>query len=185
MDIDTVPSNDILYILLTEEQIKERVRAIGEQITGDYRDGELLVVGLLKGSVVFIADLIRSINLKMKMDFMSVSSYGEKTVSSGEVRIVKDLDMDVIGQDILVVEDILDSGLTLEYILDILKSRHPRSVRICALLTKPDRHRVNVRADYTGFVIPDEFVVGYGLDYRERYRNLPYIGVLKTKVYGK
>ena len=176
---------DVERILLSEEQIKARVAEIGRQITMDYEGKKPLLVSVLKGSVIFMADLMRAIDVDCEIDFMSVSSYGRSKSSSGVVRILKDLDHDITGKHIIVVEDILDSGLTLSYILDMLKSRGAASLRLCTLLDKPERRRVSVAVDYSGFTVPDDFVVGYGLDYGETYRNLPYIGILKPEVYTK
>ncbi len=175
--------NDIKEILISEEEIKQKIRELGKQIEKDYKDKDLLVVCVLKGAVLFLSDLIREINLPLSIDFMAVSSYGNSTKSSGVVRIIKDLEKDIQGKDLLIVEDIVDSGLTLSYLIENLKSREPRSVRLCTLLDKPEKRKVKVSIDYTGFVIPDEFVVGYGLDYAEVYRNLPYVCVLKPEVY--
>jgi hypoxanthine phosphoribosyltransferase len=150
----------------------------------DYGGKNLLMVSILKGSVVFMADLMRAISIPVRIDFMSVSSYGTGVKTSGVVKIIKDLDINLAGYDVLIVEDILDSGLTLKYIADLLKSRNPRSVAICTLLDKPERRKADISADYLGFEIPDKFVVGYGLDYAEKYRNLPFIGVLKPEVYS-
>lgn len=176
---------DVERILLSEEQIKKRVAEIGREITLDYQGRKPLLVSVLKGSVVFMADLMREIKVDCDIDFMSVSSYGRGVKSSGVVRILKDLDHDISGRHLIVVEDILDSGLTLSYILDMLKSRGAASIRLCTLLDKPDRRKVSVAVDYSGFTVPDDFVVGYGLDYDEFYRNLPYIGVLKPEIYTK
>lgn len=176
---------DIKEILLSEEQLHAKVKEMGAQISEDYRDKNLLMVSILKGSVIFMADLMREVTVPARIDFMSVSSYGSGVKSSGVVKIVKDLDIPLAGYDLLIVEDILDSGLTLHYIIDILRARKPRSVKICTLLDKPERRQVDVKTDYYGFHIPDEFVVGYGLDYDEKYRNLPFIGVLKPEVYAK
>lgn len=165
-------------ILIDEENIKQRVAELGAQITEDYRDKDLLVICILRGGVAFMADLVKEIKLPLTMDFMAVSSYGMSTKSSGVVRIMKDLDEDIEGKDVLVVEDIVDTGLTLHYLTDYLKSRGPRSVKICSFLDKPARRKVDVTVDYIGFEIPDEFVVGYGLDYAQKYRNLPYVSVL-------
>ncbi|MFO7152717.1 MAG: hypoxanthine phosphoribosyltransferase [Bacillota bacterium] len=173
---------DIKEILITEEEIKKKLKELGEKITQDYRDkDDVLIVGVLKGAVLFIADLIRHIDLPVKLDFMAVSSYGASTESSGIVRILKDLDQDVEGKNILIVEDIIDSGLTLSYLYNMLKSRKPASIKICTLLDKPSRRKVRIPVDYLGFEIPDYFVVGYGLDYDEKYRNLPFIGILKEE----
>lgn len=176
---------DVKDILLSEEQIKEIIKNLGKKITDDYKDKNLLLVSVLKGSVVFMADLMRAIDLPCRIDFMSVSSYGSGTKTSGVVKIEKDLDIDLEGYDLLIVEDILDSGVTLSYILELLSARNPKSIRICTFLDKPERRIAkNLAADYVGAVVPDEFVVGYGLDYDEKYRNLPYLGVLKSEVYG-
>lgn len=174
-------------MLLTKEQIAARVRELGAQITNDYEDadGDLVLVGILKGAVVFFADLIREIDLPLSMDFMAISSYGSATKSSGVVRIMKDLDKDIVGKHVLVVEDIIDSGLTLSFLKENLLSRGAASLRICTLLDKPERRKVDLHVDYAGFQIPDEFVVGYGLDYAEVYRNLPDIGVLRPEAYTK
>ena len=174
-------------LLLTKEQIAARVREMGEEITRDYdgMEGELVLVGILKGAIVFFSDLIREIDLPLSMDFMAISSYGSATKSSGVVRILKDLDKDIVGKHVLVVEDIIDSGLTLSFLKDNLLSRGAASLKICTLLDKPERRRVDLHVDYAGFQIPDEFVVGYGLDYAETYRNLPDIGVLRPEVYSK
>lgn len=175
--------DDIQKILLTEQEIEQRVKEIGAQISRDYAGKNLLMVSVLKGSLVFMADLMRAIDIKLAIDFMSVSSYGSGTKTSGVVKIIKDLDIDLRQHDVLIVEDILDSGMTLAYLKEILESRNPASIRLCTLLDKPERRKAPVAADYVGFVVPDEFVVGYGLDYDEKYRNLPYIGVLKPEVY--
>jgi hypoxanthine phosphoribosyltransferase len=174
---------DIQEILLTCEVIQAKIAELGEQITADYRDKTLLLLGTLKGAVPFIADLARAINLPLEIDYMAISSYGNSTESSGVVRILKDLEGPVQNKHVLIVEDIVDSGLTLHYLMDVLRQRKPLTLRVCALLDK-DRERVKpVELDYTGFRIPNKFVVGYGLDYAQRYRNLPYIGILKPSVY--
>ncbi|HHW03597.1 MAG TPA: hypoxanthine phosphoribosyltransferase [Thermoanaerobacterales bacterium] len=176
--------NDIEKILISEEQIKNRLKELGKQITEDYRDKEnFLLVGVLKGAIIFMSDLIRHIDLPLQVDFMAVSSYGASTESSGVVRILKDLEENVEGKNLLIVEDIIDSGLTLSYMHSILKSRKPASIKICSLLDKPSRRKIDIKVDYLGFEIPDYFVVGYGLDYDEKYRNLPYICVLKPEIY--
>ena len=176
-------SDDIAKVLLTEEDIQKKVKEIGAQITQDYEGKNLMLVSILKGSVAFMADLMRAIDLPLKIDFMSVSSYGSGTTSSGVVKIIKDLDIDLHGVDLLIVEDILDSGKTLHYITKMLSDRGTASIRIACLLDKPERRVVPLSSDYTCFDIPYEFVVGYGLDYDQQYRNLPYIGVLKPEVY--
>lgn len=172
-------NNDIKSVLFSEEMIKEMVSGLGKQISEDYKDKNLLLVSVLKGSVIFMSDLMRSITIPCEIDFMSVSSYGNKTKSSGTVRILKDLDRDIAGYDVLLVEDILDSGKTLNYLIDMLYARNPASIRICTLFDKPERREVDIYADYKGDSVPDEFIVGYGLDFAEKYRNLPYVGVLK------
>ena len=176
---------DVERILITSEEIGARVRELGQQITNDYAGQEILMIGVLRGAVIFMADLARSIKRPMDIDFMAISSYGLSTNSSGVVRVIKDLDEVVEGRHVLIIEDIIDSGLTLNYLVDNIKSRKPASVRICTLLSKPDRRKVNVTVDYNGFIIPDHFVVGYGLDYAGKYRNLPFIGVLKPEIYQK
>ena len=176
--------HDIDHVLFSEEQLAQRVAEIAAQIDKDYAGKEPLLVSVLRGSFVFMADLVRQITVPCTVDFMAVSSYGSGTTSSGQVKIVKDLSEPIEGKDIIVVEDILDSGNTLSYLLKLLEARRPASIRLCTLLDKPERRTKPVEVQYSGFTIPDEFVVGYGLDYDERYRNLPYIGVLKPKVYG-
>ena len=177
--------NDVEKVLLSEEEIAAKINELGKQISEDYKDKNLLLISVLKGSVVFMADLMRAITIDCKIDFMAVSSYGSGTQSSGSVKIIKDLDINLEGYDLLVVEDILDSGNTLSQLKKILLDRHPKSFKICTFLDKPDRRVVDLYADYKGFTIPDEFVVGYGLDYDEKYRNLPCLGVLKRSVYEK
>ena len=178
-------SSDIKEVVLSEEEIKEIVKRLGEQITKDYEGKNLLVVSILKGSIMIMADLLREIKLDCKIDFMAVSSYGSGTRTSGSVKIIKDLSIDLSGYDILLVEDILDSGVTLSNLKELLMLRKPASLKICAFLDKPDRRKADIVADYTGASIPDEFVVGYGLDYDEKYRNLPYVGILSPSVYGE
>ncbi|MHB1042252.1 MAG: hypoxanthine phosphoribosyltransferase [Eubacteriales bacterium] len=172
-------------IVLTEEEIGKRVRAMGEEISRDYQGKEILCVGILKGAMVFLADLVRRITAPAQFDFMAVSSYGASTRTSGVVRILKDLDRGIEGRHVLIVEDIVDTGLTLNYLVENLKSRGPASLNVCAFLDKPSRRLAPVDIHYNGFTIPDEFVVGYGLDYNESYRNLPYVMVLRPEVYGK
>ena len=165
---------DIDHILVTEEQLKAKVNELGAQITKDYEGRDLLLVSILKGSVVFMADLMRAIRMPCGIDFMVVSSYGgANTTSTGLVKIVKDLDQDLSGKDLLIVEDILDTGITLSHLVPMLKLRNPASVRLCTILSKPSRRKADIEPDYLGFEVPDEFVVGYGLDYDEKYRNLP------------
>lgn len=176
--------DDIQEIMISEKQLMEKVGELGRHITADYRNKNLLLVSVLKGSVVFMADLMRAIALPLHVDFMSVSSYGNGVKTTGVVKILKDLDNPIEGYDLLIVEDILDSGMTLSYLKNLLLQRAPRSIRLATLLDKPDRRKVDIRADYCGFEIPDHFVVGYGLDYNEKYRNLPFVGVLKPEVYG-
>ncbi len=166
-------------IMLTEEEVDKRIQEIGDQISKDYAGKAVHLICVLKGGAFFMCELAKRISVPVSMDFMSVSSYGSSTKSSGVVRIVKDLDEPLTGKDVLVVEDIVDSGRTLSYLLEMLRDRGPKSVRLCTLLDKPDRRVIDVKVDYTCFQIPDEFVVGYGLDYDQRYRNLPYIGVVE------
>ena len=175
---------DIERVLFSEEELDRRVSEIAAEINWDYAGKEPMLISVLRGSFVFMADLIRKIEVPCTVDFMSVSSYGRGTTSSGQVQITKDLSDDIEGKDIIVVEDILDSGNTLSYLLQLLQARKPASMKLCTLLDKHDRRVKEVHVDYTGFTIPDEFVVGYGLDYAEKYRNLPYIGILKPRVYG-
>ena len=187
--MDNLQENRAMYadlkeeLLLTRDQIAQRVREMGRQITEDFAGKDMVVICILKGAAVFFVDLIREIDLPMSMDFMAMSSYGSATKSSGVVRILKDLDKPINGKDVLVVEDIVDSGMTLSFLRENLLSRGAKSLKICTLLDKPDRRRVPLHVDYFGFVIPDEFVVGYGLDYAEKYRNLPDIGVLRPEIY--
>ncbi len=176
-------NNDILRVLYSEEELKAKCAEMGAQITRDYEGKNLLLVTVLKGAVVYLTDLMRNIDLPCSIDFMVVSSYGSGTESSGVVKIVKDLDQDLTGKDILIVEDILDSGMTLSYLKKLLQSRNPSSIRIATLMDKPARRKVDLKADYAGFEVPDEFVVGYGLDFDEKYRNLPYVGILKPEIY--
>ncbi len=171
----------IATVLFDSDQIAARIAELGRQITLDYADRSLTLVGVLRGAAFFLTDLARTIDLPLSLDFLAVSSYGNQTTSQGRVRIIKDLDDTVTDRDILIVEDIIDTGLTLSYLVDVLRQRKPASLRICALLDKPERRQRPVHADYTGFVIPDAFVVGYGLDYAQHYRNLPYIGILKPE----
>lgn len=175
---------DIQEVLFSQQQLEERVDQIAQEITRDYAGKEIVLISVLRGSFVFMADLCRRIDLPCTIDFMSVSSYGSGTSSTGQVQITKDLSGDISGKHILVVEDILDSGNTLSYLLKLLEQRKPASIRLCTLLDKPDRRTKPVELHYCGFTIPDAFVVGYGLDYAEQYRNLPYIGILKPQVYG-
>ena len=176
---------DVERVLFSEEELKNRVAEIAAQIDKDYEGKQPLLVSVLRGSFVFMADLVRQIHLPCTVDFMAVSSYGAGTSSSGQVKIIKDLDIDLHGKDLLIVEDILDSGKTLHYITKMLSDRGTASIRIATLLDKPERREVPMEPEYTCFVIEDEFVVGYGMDYAEEYRNLPYIGVLKRSVYEK
>lgn len=175
---------DILEVFYSEEQLKEKVAELGAAITRDYQGKAPVLVSVLRGSYIFMADLTRSIDLPCTVDFMSVSSYGKGTTSSGQVKIIKDLSEPIEGKDLIIVEDILDSGNTLFYLRDVLSARKPASISICTLLDKPERRTKPIKADYSGFEVPDAFVVGYGLDYAEKYRNLPYIGVLKPEIYG-
>jgi hypoxanthine phosphoribosyltransferase len=175
---------DVEEILLTEEQIQARVAELGVQLTADYEGRDPVLISVLKGSIVFLADLVRSMDLALSIDIMEVSSYGAATESSGQVRILKDLSNPIEGRHVIVVEDIIDTGLTLNYLLRYLREKGPASLTICCLLDKPARRLTEIPIDYVGFTIPDRFVVGYGLDYGERYRNLAYVGVLRPSVYG-
>ncbi|MFC5468555.1 hypoxanthine phosphoribosyltransferase [Cohnella suwonensis] len=175
--------NDIQEVLYSEEVIQQKVQELGASLSREYEGRNPLVICVLKGAFIFMADLSKNITIPIELDFMAVSSYGNSTRSSGEVKIIKDLDASVEGRDVLIVEDIIDSGLTLSYLIDVLERRNALSVNVVALFDKPGRRTVDLNADYTGFTIPDAFVVGYGLDYAERYRNLPYVGVLKPEVY--
>ena len=175
--------NDIKEVLITEEEIQAKVRELGEQLATDYKDKFPLAIGVLKGAMPFMADLLKRVDAHLEMDFMDVSSYGTAQVSSGEVKIIKDLNTSVEGRDILIVEDIIDSGLTLSYLVELFRYRKAKSIKIVTLLDKPTGRKADIQADYVGFIVPDAFVVGYGLDYIEKYRNLPYVGVLKPEVY--
>ena len=177
--------NDVKQILLSEEELAIKIKEMGKQISKDYEGTELVLIGILKGSVIFMSDLMRSISIPCSMDFMAVSSYGNSTSTSGIVRILKDLDYEIEGKHVLLVEDIIDTGITLKYIVEYLKGRKASSIEIAALLNKAERRKVEVDAKYIGFDVPDEFIVGYGIDYAENYRNLPYIATLKEEVYNK
>ncbi|MEK5141298.1 hypoxanthine phosphoribosyltransferase [Paenibacillus sp. FSL M7-0134] len=175
--------NDIQEILISEEEIQSKIKELGAQLSVKYEGKNPLVICVLKGAFIFMADLVKSITVPLELDFMAVSSYGASTKSSGIIKIIKDLDASVEGRDVLIVEDIIDSGLTLTHLIELLKNRNANSVCVVTLFDKPARRTVNLEADYTGFTLPDAFVVGYGLDYAEHYRNLPYIGVLKPEIY--
>ncbi|MEI4771499.1 hypoxanthine phosphoribosyltransferase [Psychrobacillus sp. FJAT-51614] len=175
---------DILEVLLSEEQIQEKTRELGAALSEEYKDKFPLAIGILKGAMPFMSDLMKRVDTYIEMDYMDVSSYGNATVSSGEVKIVKDLNTSVEGRDILIIEDIIDSGMTLSYLVDLFKYRKAKSIKLVTLLDKPSGRKVDLQADYVGFEVPDAFVVGYGLDYAEKYRNLPYVGVLKKEVYS-
>jgi hypoxanthine phosphoribosyltransferase len=177
--------NDIKQVLVSEEEIAKKVKELGAQISEDYKDKNLLLVSVLKGAVVFMADLMREITIPCNIDFMSTSSYGGGTKTSGVIKIEKDLSIDIKGYDLLIVEDILDSGRTLSHLIKLLKLRNPKSIEICTLFDKPSRREVDIKAKYTGIEVPDEFIVGYGLDFAEKYRNLPFVGVLKPEIYTK
>jgi hypoxanthine phosphoribosyltransferase len=182
---DVQPSEaDIHSVLLSKEQIQTRVAELGARISHDYEGKDPVLVGVLVGSAVFTADLLRCLTIPCSLDFVAISSYGKESRSSGVVRIIKDLDESVESRHVLIVEDIVDTGLTLNYMLDIMRNRNVASVKVCAMLDKPSRRLTNVAVDYVGFEVPDEFVVGYGLDFAQRYRNLPYVGVLRPEIYG-
>ena len=175
--------NDIKEIIIQEEEVLAKIKELSKKISDDYKDKNLLVVGILKGSVIFASDLMKNIEIPCEIDFMAVSSYGNASETSGVVRILKDLDHSTEGKDIIIVEDIVDSGVTLDYLTKYLKGRNVNSVKIAALLSKPSRRKVDIDVEYLGFEVPDEFIVGYGLDFAEKYRNLPYVAVLKEEVY--
>ena len=175
---------DLEKVLIPEEELQRKIRELAAKIDSDYAGRELLLVGVLKGAVMVMADLARALSAPVSMDWMAVSSYGSGTQSSGVVRILKDLDADIMGRDVLIVEDIIDSGLTLHWLMSNLESRGPASLEVCALLRKPEAAKIEVDVKYVGFDIPNEFVIGYGLDYAERYRNLPFVGTLAPHVYG-
>jgi len=177
--------NELKEILISEEEIQNKVNEMAAMINKDYKGEDILFIGILKGSVIFMSDLARKIDTQAEFDFMDVSSYGDKAYSSGNVRIIYDVKYDVKDKNILIVEDIIDTGRTLKKIVDVLNSKDPKSLKIATLLDKPDRRKVEINIDYKGFEIPNEFVVGYGLDYAGKYRNLPYIGVLKEKIYNE
>lgn len=176
-------NSDVETILFDEQQIAGRVSELGALLTNDYKGKKLLCIGILNGSAVFMSDLVRKIDLPLRMEFMAASSYGSGSVSSGEVKITRDISFDISGYDVLIIEDIIDTGFTLSYLKKMLLERGPASVKICTIFDKPSRRRAQITPDYTGFIVPDEFIVGYGLDYDNRYRNLPYIGVLKPEIY--
>lgn len=176
---------DLQKILLNSEQIATRVKELGEEITRDYKGESVLMVAILRGAVVFFADLVKSVDLDVRFDFMVVSSYGSSSVTSGEVRIIKDISQPIEGKNVIIVEDIIDTGNTLKNLKRMLLTRNPKSLKIASLLDKPSRRRVEMEGDYIGFEVPNEFVVGYGLDYAEKYRNLPEIGVLKPEIYNE
>jgi len=176
--------NDIQEVLYSEEQIMQKVKELGQQISQDFEGRNLLVICVLKGAFIFMSDLVKSITIPLEVDFMAVSSYGQSTKSSGVVKIIKDLDVPVEGRNVLIVEDIIDSGLTLSYLIDVLERRNALSVSVVTIFDKPARRTVDLEPDYKGYTLPDAFVVGYGLDYAEKYRNLPYIGILKEAVYA-
>lgn len=177
-------AKDIKEVLITEEEIQVKVKELGAVLTEEYQDKFPLAIGVLKGALPFMSDLIQQIDAHIELDFMDISSYGNATVSSGEVKIVKDLNTSVEGRDVLIIEDIIDSGKTLRYLVDLMKYRKANSIKIVTLLDKPSGRKVDLDADYVCFDVPDAFVVGYGLDYMEKYRNLPYIGVLKKEIYS-
>ena len=176
-------NNDIKEVLFSEDELRDKVRQMGAKISKDYLGKELILIGVLKGSVIFMSDLLRGISIPCKMDFMAVSSYGNSTKTSGVVKILKDLDFEIEGKDVLIVEDIIDSGVTLKYLMKYLSARNPCSLEIICLLNKPDRRTVDIDVKYLGYNVPDYFLVGYGLDFAEKYRNLPYIGILKDEIY--
>ncbi|MDP8226645.1 hypoxanthine phosphoribosyltransferase [bacterium] len=175
--------NDIEKILYTEQDIKEKVKELGEQISSDYKDKNPILISILKGGVVFLADIMRALDIPIEIDFMGVASYGNSTKSSGVVQITKDCNIDISDRHVLIIEDIVDTGLSLNYILRYLQGKNPLSLRICVLMDKVDAHELDIEMSYKAFDVPNEFIVGYGLDYDEKYRNLPYIGILKKEIY--
>jgi hypoxanthine phosphoribosyltransferase len=175
---------DIKEVLFNEPKIQARIKEMAQQITTDYYDKNPVIISILKGGFVFMADLVRNISVPIEIDFLAISSYGSGTSSSGVVKIKKDIDIDITGRDVIIVEDIVDSGLSLQYIRDYISKHNPASIRVCVLLDKPKAHKLNVHFEYIGFEIGTEFVVGYGLDFNEKYRNLPYIGILKEEIYS-
>jgi hypoxanthine phosphoribosyltransferase len=181
---DKKMKTDIAEVLLDEQTIQNKVMELGKKISEDYKDKNPVMVCILKGGVIFLTDLIKNISIPLELDFMSLSSYGDTTKSSGVVKIKKDIDVDITGRHVIIIEDIVDSGLTLKYINEYFKQHKPASVKICALLDKPEAHKIDIYIDYKGFEVGNEFVVGYGLDYAQKYRNLPYIGILKKEIYS-
>jgi hypoxanthine phosphoribosyltransferase len=175
--------NDVKEILYSQEELGLKIKAMGEKISVDYKDKDLVLIGVLKGSVMFMSDLMKEISIPCSMDFMAVSSYGNSTTTSGVVRILKDLDFEIEGKHVLIIEDIIDSGVTLKYLMEYLRGRKPESLEIACLLNKPERRRVELEVRYLGFNVPDYFLIGFGLDYAEKYRSLPYIGILKEEIY--
>ena len=176
--------NDLERILITEEEIQEKVKQLGTQISKDYKGKNPVLICILKGGVVFLSDLMKNITTHVQIDFMVLSSYGDSTKSSGVVRIKKDIDVNILNRDVIIVEDIVDSGLTLKYIDEYFMQHKPASIKICALLDKPESHKIDIKIDYIGFEVGNEFVVGYGLDYSQKYRNLPFFGILKKEIYS-
>lgn len=176
-------NNDIKEVLYSEDQLRDKIRQMGAKISKDYSGKELILIGVLKGSVIFMSDLLKEITIPCKMDFMAVSSYGNSTETSGVVRILKDLDFEIQGKDVLIVEDIIDSGVTLKYLMKYLSARKPSSLEVICLLNKPERRKVEINVKYLGYDVPDYFLVGYGLDFAEKYRNLPFVGILKEEIY--
>ena len=176
-------NNDIKEVLYNEDQLRDKIRQMGEKVSKDYYGKDLILIGILKGSVIFMSDLLKEITIPCKMDFMAVSSYGNSTKTSGVVRILKDLDFEIQGKHVLIVEDIIDSGVTLKYLMKCLSARKPSSLEIICLLNKPERRKVDIDVKYVGFDVPDFFIVGFGMDYAEKYRNLPYVGILKDEIY--
>lgn len=170
--------NYTIETLISREEVESRIKELAKLIETDYKEKDLICIGLLKGSVMFLSDLIKEITLPLQIDFMNVSSYGSETTSSGNVKVIKDTDIDVRGKDVLIVEDIIDTGITLEYVIGMFKTKGVASVKTCTLLSKPERRKIDVKVDYIGFEVPDKFVIGYGLDYAQKYRNLPYIGAV-------
>ncbi|MCK4357715.1 MAG: hypoxanthine phosphoribosyltransferase [Candidatus Cloacimonetes bacterium] len=175
--------NDIEKILISKDTIQKKIKELGAQISRDYKGKVPILISILKGGVIFLVDLMHNINIPIEIEFLGVASYGSSTKSSGIIKLTKDCNYDISGRDIILVEDIIDTGLSLKYIMNLLKNKNPNSIKICVLLDKAEAHKQDIKIDYKGFTVPNEFIVGYGLDYKEKYRNLPFIGILKKEVY--
>jgi len=175
--------NDIEEVLISEDEIQQKIKELGAQISKDYKGRVPILISILKGGVIFLVDLMRHISIPIEIEFLGVASYGSSTESSGIIKLTKDCNYDISNRDIILVEDIIDTGLSIKYIINLLKNKNPKSIKICVLLDKPEAHKQDIKIDYKGFTVPNKFVVGYGLDYKEKYRNLPFIGILKKEIY--